>query len=134
MEARIMSNQRNETAATALQRRAAKDTAIQTESELSYPPPSTVKGYVLGDLLAGRTITHKDTWIEHGSSRLAHHIHILRRTGWPVVMVKREVTTTDSGRTAKIGVYSLPRESIDEAGERGQQFVEAARAEKECVR
>lgn len=101
-----------------------------TTSAFSFPHPSTVKGRVLGDLLAGRTITHKDTWIEHGSSRLAHHAYALRRDGWPVDMVEREVQTSDSGRTAAIGFYSLPQDAIDQAGERGQRFVAAVRALK----
>jgi hypothetical protein len=125
-----MSNLTNETAATALQRGAAEGTAFQIASELSYPSPSTVKGRVLGDLLAGRTITHKDTWVEHGSSRLAHHVYALRRDGWPVDMVEREVPTSDSGRSAAIGFYSLSQKAIAQAGERGQRYVAAVRAQK----
>lgn len=125
-----MATIRNETAATALQRGAAEGTAFQIALKLSYPNPSTVKARVLGDLLAGRTITHKDTWIEHGSSRLAHHIYALRRDGWPIDMVEREVPTSDSGRTAAVGFYSLPQDAIDQAGERGQRFVAAVRALK----
>ena len=128
-----MSNLRNETAATALQRGAAEGTAFQIASELSYPPAPTVKARVLGDLLAGRTITHRDTWIEHGSSRLAHHVYALRRDGWPIDMVEREVPTSDSGRSAAIGFYSLPREVIDQAGECGQRFAAAVRALKGCA-
>ena len=120
----------NETAATALQRGAAEGTAYQIALGLSYPPPSTVKGRVLGDLLAGRTITHRDTWIEHGSSRLAHHVYSLRRDGWPVDMVEREVPTSDSGRSAAIGFYSLPQDALHQAGERGQRFVAAVAAAK----
>lgn len=101
-----------------------------TTSAFSFPHPSTVKGRVLGDLLAGRTITHKDTWIEHGSSRLAHHVYALRRDGWPIDMVEREVPTSDSGRTAAVEFYSLPQDAIDQAGERGQRFVAAVRALK----
>lgn len=93
----------------------------------SYPEPTTVKGRVLADLLAGRRITHKHCWIEHGSSRLAHHAYILRRElGWPVRTDEIEVGTSD-GRRATIGEYFLPAETIREAGERGRRFVEAAR-------
>lgn len=125
-----MSNLTNETAATALQRGAAEGTAFQIALELSFPHPSTVKGRVLGDLLAGRTITHKDTWVEHGSSRLAHHVYALRRDGWPIDMVEREVPTSDSGRTAAIGFYSLEQGVIDQAGERGRRYVDAVVAAK----
>lgn len=101
-----------------------------TTSTFSFPHPSTVKGRVLGDLLAGKTITHKDTWIEHGSSRLAHHVYALRRDGSPVDMVAREVPTSDGGRTATIGLYSLSPEVIDQAGERGQRYAAAVAAAK----
>lgn len=129
-----MSNLRNEMAAPALQSGAAEGTAFQIASELSYPPAQTVKAQVLGDLLAGRTITHRDTCIEHGSSRLAHHVYALRRDGWPIDMVERYVPTSDGGRTAAIGFYSLAQEVIDQAGERGQRFVDAVVAVKSEVR
>lgn len=101
-----------------------------TTFAFSFPHHSTVKGRVLSDLLAGRTITHKDTWIEHGSSRLAHHIYALRRDGWPIAMVEREVPTSDGGRSASIGFYSLSQDAIDHAGERGQRFAAAVAAAK----
>lgn len=100
--------------------------ANYTTPAFSFPDPSTVKGQVLADLLLGRRITHKDTWIEHGSSRLAHHIYILRGDGWPIGCDTIEVGTSD-GRRATIGEYSLPAETIREAGERGRRFVEQAR-------
>lgn len=125
-----MSNLRNEMAAPALQSGAAEGAAFQIALKLSYPPPSTVKACVLGDLLAGRTITHKDTWIEHGSSRLAHHVYALRRDGWPIDMVERYVPTSDGGRTAAIGFYSLAQDVIDQAGERGQRYVASVAAAK----
>lgn len=105
-----------------------------TASAFSFPHPSTVKGRVLGDLLTGRVITHKDCWIEHGSSRLAHHVYSLRRDGWPVEMVEREVPTSDSGRTASIGFYNLPQDVIHQAGERGQRYAAAVVAAKAEVR
>ncbi len=129
-----MSNLRNEAAATALQRGATEGTTIQTESVFSFPNPSTVKGRVLGDLLAGRTITGKDCWLEHGSSRLAHHVLELRRDGWPIVTVMREVPTSDGGRIAKIAFYHLPQDAIDQAGERGRRYVDAVVAAKAEVR
>lgn len=101
-----------------------------TASAFSFPHRSTVKARVLGDLLAGRIITHRDCWIEHGSSRLAHHVYALRRDGWSIDMVEQEVPTSDGGRTAAIGFYSLSQEVIDQAGERGQRFVAAVAAAK----
>lgn len=92
-----------------------------------YPKASTVKGRVLGDLLAGRQITHRDCWTEHGSSRLAHHILMLRQAGWDVQMTEVDASTSD-GRTARIGLYSLDASVIAAAGEAGSAYVAEARA------
>lgn len=91
-----------------------------------FPDPTTVKGHVLADLLSGRHITHLDCWREHGSSRLAHHCYVLRGMGWPIDTEEIDACTCD-GRHVQIGEYSLRPETIEEAGERGQQFVQAAR-------
>lgn len=99
--------------------------ATATTNVFSYPDPTTVKGRVLADLLAGRRITHLDCWREHGSSRLAHHCYMLRGIGWPIDTEEIEVTTR-RGRQAQIGEYSLPAEVIEEAGERGQRYVASA--------
>lgn len=87
-----------------------------------YPPRDTVKGGVLADLLSGRTITHLDCWKDHGSSRLAHHIYVLKADGWPIQVIEKEVPTR-RGRRAQIAFYSLRPETIATAGERGQRFV-----------
>lgn len=97
-----------------------------TTSAFSFPDPSTVKGRVLADLLAGRRITHADCWREHGSSRLSHHAFKLRELGWTIRTDEIEVRTSD-GRIAHIGMYSLSAETIRATGERGQRFIEAAR-------
>lgn len=96
-------------------------------SELYFPKPPTVKSMVLADLLNGRKITHYHCWREHGSSQLSHHIMMLRKAGWDVVTVEVDAPTSD-GRIAQIGLYHLPAEAIELAGERGQQFV------AECAR
>lgn len=94
----------------------------------AYPSPATVKGRVLGALLRGERITHQDCWRRFGSSRLSHHVYELRRTGWPVLMIEQTVTTSDGGRTATIGIYSLPADAIAAAGEEGHDFA------AECLR
>ena len=93
-----------------------------------FPSPSAVKGRVLGALLAGEIITHLDCWRRFGSARLAHHAYVLRGIGWPVQMEERTVTTSDGRRSAIIGNYFLPRETIAAAGERAQTFA------AECAR
>lgn len=87
-----------------------------------FPKPQTVKGRVLGAMLRGERLTHLDCWKRFGSSRLSHHIWDLRRDGWPVNMVSVDVTTSDAGRHATIGVYSLLPLVIDKAGEFGRQY------------
>ena len=97
-----------------------------------YPSPNFLPGRVLAVLLSGRRFTHLDSWREFGHSRLADSIWKLRRLDWPVDMVEQEVSTSDPGRSATIGIYFLTPETIAEAGERGQEFAaECARIEAE---
>jgi len=94
-----------------------------------FPSPSSVKGRTLANLLAGEKITHMTVWLRQGSSRAFHHIMMLRRAGFPVVTEEIDVPTSD-GRTARIGLYSLPAEAIEAAGECGQQFIAEVLAAK----
>lgn len=96
-------------------------TANASVTAFSYPQRETVKGGVLADLLSGRTITHFDCWRDHGSSRLAHHIYVLKADGWPIHVVEKDVSTR-RGRRAQIAFYSFKSETIEAAGERGQRF------------
>jgi hypothetical protein len=93
-------------------------------SVFNYPNPQTVRGRVLGALLRGEKLTHLDCWRRFGSSRLSGHIHPLRRRNWSIDMVEKDVTTSDAGRAATIGLYSLPQDVIAAAGERGQRYAE----------
>ena len=89
-----------------------------------YPGPSSVKGRVLAALLTGAQLTHLDCWERFGSSRLAHHVHMLRDggAGWPIKAVERPVPTSD-GRQATIAFYRLPKATIDQAGEAGAAYI-----------
>ncbi len=97
-------------------------TAGTSTHALSLPSPQTVKGRVLGALLLGERLTHLDCWRSFGSARLSHHIYVLRGLGWNILIDEVTVPTSDAGRPALIGYYSLPAEAIAEAGERGQQY------------
>jgi len=98
----------------------------------SYPAASAVKGRVLGALLRGDLLTHLDCWQRFGSSRLAHHVHVLRRAGWPVKSMETIVRTSDAGRPAVIAEYFLNHSTIAEAGEAGQRYAaETAAVERE---
>ncbi|MCZ2112656.1 MAG: helix-turn-helix domain-containing protein [Anaerolineae bacterium] len=89
-----------------------------------YPAASAVKGRVLGALLRGELLTHADCWRRLGSSRLAHHVHVLRRAGWPVKAMETIVRTSDAGRPATIAEYFLDQTVIEEVGEEGQRYAE----------
>ena len=94
-----------------------------------YPTPKSVKGRVLAALLTGAELTHLDCWERFGSSRLAHHVHMLRDggAGWPIKAVERPVPTSD-GRQAVISFYALPKATIDRAGEAGAAYIAAVAA------
>jgi hypothetical protein len=94
-----------------------------------YPRPTSVKGRVLAALLAGAELTHLDCWERFGSSRLAHHVHMLRDggAGWPIQSVERPVPTSD-GRTAVIAYYALPAATIDQVGAAGAAYIAAVAA------
>lgn len=94
---------------------------------VSFPDPASVKGRVLADLLQGRCPTHLDTWRAHGSSRLAAHVHRLRKSGWPVITDDVRVTTSDNGRRADIARYRLPDGPRAALGERAERFIHDAR-------
>ena len=87
----------------------------------TYPRASSVKGRVLAALLRGEALTHADCWRRFGSSRLSHHIHMLRAAGWRIDCADMPAPTSD-GRIAVIGLYTLQQTSIADAGERGQRF------------
>ena len=93
-----------------------------TTPAFCYPSPSSVKGRVLSDLLSGYRLTHYDVLEMHGSFRASHHVLVLRRAGWPITTEEICVPTRD-GRTARIALYSLPKETIEAAGEPGQDFI-----------
>jgi hypothetical protein len=96
--------------------------AKQRASGLSYPAPTSVKGRVLADLLAGDRLTHLDVWERHGSSRAAHHVLRLRQAGWPVTTEEINAPTKD-GRIARIARYQLPAKAIEAAGDVGGKFI-----------
>lgn len=101
-------------------------------ADIFFPDPQSVKGRVLGALLRLDTLTHKDCWLRFGSSRLSHHVLMLRKAGWAVEMTWEDVSTSDAGRVAQIGRYWLPHEVIAKAGEHGQLYAaQCARIEKE---
>ena len=104
-----------------------------SEAKLCYPSPTSVKGRVLGALLRGEHLTHLDCWRRFGSSRLAHHAHVLRKAGWPILMTEQIVATSDHWRQASIGIYRLPHEAIAAAAEVGQCFAAECQMEARHV-
>lgn len=102
---------------------------------LGYDLPSerTVKAAVLADLLCRRSITHRDCWLEHGSSRLAHHVMVLRDGGWPIETHRRLVPTSD-GRTADIAHYTLDLGLISLDPEAIRGYIQRVRTVRAAMR
>ncbi|HNB45839.1 MAG TPA: helix-turn-helix domain-containing protein [Burkholderiaceae bacterium] len=98
-----------------------------------FPTERTVKAAVLADLLEGRSTTQRDCWLEHGSSRLAHHILVLRDGGWPIETHRRLVSTSD-GRTADIGTYTLDLGRVSLDPETIREYVERVRTVRAAMR
>jgi hypothetical protein len=94
----------------------------------AYPSLTFLPGRVLGVLLTGERITHKDSWLKFGHARLADSTWKLRKLGWPIRIVEELVSTSDAGRKAAIGIYFLEAETIAQAGEVGQLYAEQAAA------
>ena len=88
----------------------------------TYPDPRYLPGRVLKQLLTGRRFTHRDSWLELGHSRLADSIWKLRKMGWPIQITEKTVSTSDSGRSATIGIYWLLPETIEAEGATGQRY------------
>jgi hypothetical protein len=92
--------------------------------QFTFPAVGTLASRALARLLRGRTLTHREFWMECGTYRLAGYIHELREAGWPVITVEREKETSDrKRRVAKVGEYHLTRDNIATTGEKGRQFV-----------
>lgn len=102
-------------------------------SGYDFPTERTVKAAVLADLLERRAITHQDCWLEHGSSRLAHHVMVLRDAGWPIETHRRLVPTSD-GRTADIGTYTLDLGRVSLDPETIREYVERVRTVRAAMR
>ena len=90
-----------------------------------FPDSRFLPGRVLMRLLAGRRLTHLDSWRELGHARLADSIWKLRKLGWPVHMDEKNTPTSDGTRRAMVGVYYLPHEAIEAAGIEGRQYAAA---------
>lgn len=97
------------------------------------PHERTVKAAVLADLLCRRSITHRDCWLDHGSSRLAHHVMMLRNGGWPIETHRRLVPTSD-GRTADIAHYTLDLSLVSIDPEVIREYIERVRTVRAAMR
>ena len=74
-----------------------------------YPKDHTLALRALTLLLTGRKISHPQFEAQTGSWRLAAHVHILKKLGWPVRKYDREMDGHDAeARERHYGVYYLP--------------------------
>lgn len=108
--------------------------SIATEPTIGTFPKlrNTVKAEVLAGLLNGEKWTSMNALWESSTKRLSGHIHTLRKDGWPIKSVAKEVGTND-GRVTEIFLYYLDLATIGLALENGAvefcQSVKKARAE-----
>jgi hypothetical protein len=94
----------------------------------------TVIAEVLAGLLKGENWTGMDAVFDANTTRLASSIHILRKHGWPIEDVDKEVGTKD-GRVSVISVYSLPRAATRLAYENGaKEFCESVKEARAKLR
>lgn len=98
-----------------------------------FPNERTVKAAVLADLLGRRSITHRDCWLAHGSSRLAHHVMVLRDGGWPIETNRRFVPTSD-GRTADIAHYTIDFALVSLDDDSILEYIERVRTVRAAMR
>lgn len=70
------------------------------------PKRGTDAAAILEALLAGERLTSGDAWSRFGASRLAVHVHYLRRGGWPIIGETVEVPKR-GGKLAHVAEYRL---------------------------
>lgn len=92
-----------------------------------FPKPATVRGRILGALLRGEALTQHESLRRYGDFRLAAHVDALRKRGWNIATEMIDVLTHDAERHAEVARYSMQKTDIDQAGEVGREFAEAAR-------
>lgn len=78
------------------------------------PPERILAAKALRLMLGGMQITHPEFEALTGSWRLAAHIYILRKLGWPVLVAEEPIPShDDDGRKSHMGLYYLPQDCID---------------------
>ena len=78
-----------------------------------YPTETSLAFKALRLMLRGMKVSHPQFEEQTGSWRLAAHVHILKRLGWPVQ--KEEVKLewqVDDERKRHMGLYYLPEDLI----------------------
>lgn len=61
-------------------------------------------------MMNGRKVSHPIFEAYTGSWRLAAHIHVLKRLGWPI---QRDNVSVELENTRQMGLYYLPEDLID---------------------
>lgn len=103
------------------------DVPAQVKS-FTYPDPHTVHGQALGVFLAGYALTTLDARPLLHTTTITQAVQKLKGAGWPILTERVAVQTSDGDRTANIGRYVLPQNTIALAGERGVEYA------RECAR
>lgn len=78
------------------------------------PSENSLAFKALSLLLRGRKVSHPAFEALTGSWRLAAHVHILKRLGWPIKVDKLEFEgELQEGRDRYMGLYYLPEDCLE---------------------
>jgi hypothetical protein len=81
---------------------------------LRYPVQDTMAAKALRLLLTGAKVTHPSFEAVTGSWRLAAHVYILKKLGWPVMKTMQPlITEHEEGRKRNYDLYYLPADCIE---------------------
>ena len=79
-----------------------------------YPTETSLAFKALRLMLQGARVAHPDFEAVTGSWRLAAHVHILKKLGWPVQKAEVQLEWDDEeARKRHMGLYYLPEDLID---------------------
>jgi len=82
--------------------------------QLRYPVKGTMAAKALRLLLTGAKVTHPTFEAATGSWRLAAHVYILKKLGWPVMKELQPIPhRLDEGRRRNHDLYYLPADCIE---------------------
>lgn len=77
-----------------------------------YPPETSLAAKALRLMLRGMRLSHPHFESLTGSWRLAAHVHILKKLGWPIQKDGVSFALRDKNNTSCMGIYYLPEDLL----------------------